>query len=400
MTKPDMSRYIKTLSHPVIARLSLIQLISYFGTWFSQVAIFSLLVKLNAGPLVISMTAAMAMLPAVVLAPVIGITVDRIPFKKLMGTLLAIEIAATLGFMLIDSLSLIWLLMVLIFIRSAASSMLFSAEMTLFPRIIEGEMLKNTNEIHSIIWSFTYAAGMAVGGLVTYHFGYHAAFMTDALLYTIALFILMGLKLTLTLQKQLHSHWKMFIDGFAYLKSHKKLIHLILLHAALGLTSFDALVTLLADYEYKTLIAVPLAIGWINAVRAIALMIGPFFIGKWIHSRNLHYFFILEGIAIIIWSLLQHNFYLSLIALFGVGFFTSTLWSQTYLMLQEETDKAFMGRIISYNDMFFMLSNITTALFIGYAFEWGLTLRGITIVLGIGFLITAVYYLWIRKHYL
>ncbi len=395
-----MSRYIKTLSHPVVARLSLIQLISYFGTWFSQVAIFSLLVELNAGPLVISMTAAMAMLPAVVLAPVIGIAVDRIPFKKLMGTLLAVEIAATLGFMLIDSLSLIWLLMVLIFIRSAASSMLFSAEMTLFPKIIEGEMLKNTNEIHSIIWSFTYAAGMAVGGVITYHFGYHTAFMTDAFLYTIALFILMGLKLALNLPAQIHSHRQMFIDGFTYLKSHKKLIHLILLHAALGLTSFDALVTLLADYEYKTLIAVPLAIGWINAVRAIALMIGPFFIGRWIHDRNLHYFFILEGIAIIAWGMVQHNFYLSLIALFGVGFFTSTLWSQTYLMLQQETDKAFMGRIISYNDMFFMLSNITTALFIGYAFEWGLTLRGITIVLGVGFLITAVYYLWIRKRYL
>ncbi len=288
-----MSRYIKTLSHPVVARLSLIQLISYFGTWFSQVAIFSLLVELNAGPLVISMTAAMAMLPAVVLAPVIGIAVDRIPFKKLMGTLLAVEIAATLGFMLIDSLSLIWLLMVLIFIRSAASSMLFSAEMTLFPKIIEGEMLKNTNEIHSIIWSFTYAAGMAVGGVITYHFGYHTAFMTDAFLYTIALFILMGLKLALNLPAQIHSHRQMFIDGFTYLKSHKKLIHLILLHAALGLTSFDALVTLLADYEYKTLIAVPLAIGWINAVRAIALMIGPFFLGRWIHDHNPHPFFIL-----------------------------------------------------------------------------------------------------------
>ena len=106
-----MSRYIQTLSHPVIARLSLIQLISYFGTWFSQVAIFSLLVELHAGALVISLTAAMAMLPAVVLAPVIGIAVDRIPFKKLMGTLLAIEIVATLGFMLIDSLSLVWLLL-------------------------------------------------------------------------------------------------------------------------------------------------------------------------------------------------------------------------------------------------------------------------------------------------
>ncbi len=395
-----MSRYIRTLSHPIVARLSLIQLISYFGTWFSQVAIFSLLVELNAGALVISMTAAMAMLPAVILAPVIGIAVDRIPFKKLMATLLATEIAATLGFLLIDSLSLVWLLMLLIFIRSAAASMLFSAEMTLFPKIIEGEMLKNTNEIHSIIWSFTYAAGMAVGGVITYHFGYHAAFITDALLYTLALFILMGLRLALSLPEQTHSHWQMFIDGFVYLKSRRKLIHLILLHAALGLTSFDALVTLLADYEYKTLIAVPLAIGWINAVRAMALMIGPFFIGKWIHNRNLHYFFILEGIAIITWSMVQHNFYLSLIALFGVGFFTSTLWSQTYLMLQQETDKTYMGRIISYNDMFFMLSNITTALFIGYAYEWGLSLQGITVTLGIGFLLTAAYYLWIRRSYL
>ncbi len=395
-----MSRYIQTLSHPIIARLSLIQLISYFGTWFSQVAIFSLLVELHAGALVISLTAAMAMLPAVVLAPVIGIAVDRIPFKKLMGTLLAIEIIATLGFMLIDSLSLVWLLMMLIFIRSAASSMLFSAEMSLFPKIIEGEMLKNTNEIHSIIWSFTYAAGMAVGGLVTYRFGYHAAFMTDAVLYSIALSILLGLKLSLTLPQHSHSHWQMFINGFRYLKSRKKTIHLILLHASLGLTSFDALVTLLADYEYKTLIAVPLAIGWINAVRAVALMIGPFFIGKWINNQNLHYFFILEGVAIIAWSLTQHNFYWALIALFGVGFFTSTLWSQTYLMLQQETDKAYLGRIISYNDMFFMLSNIVTALFIGYAYEWGFSLRAIMVTLGIGFLITAVYYLWIRRKYL
>ncbi len=395
-----MTRYIQTLSHPVIARLSLIQLISYFGTWFSQVAIFSLLVELHASALIISFTAAMAMLPAVLLAPLIGIVVDRIHFKKLMGTLLAIETVATLGFILIDSLSLVWLLMGLIFIRSAAASVLFSAEMSLFPKIIEGEMLKNTNEIHSIIWSFTYASGMAVGGIMTYHFGYHTAFIIDAVLYTIALFILIGLKLSLQPPKHPHSHWKMFTDGFYYLKSRKKTLHLILLHASLGLTSFDALVTLLADYEYKTLIAVPLAIGWINAVRAIALMIGPIFVGKWITEKNLYFFFILQGIAIVLWSFAQQNFYWALGTLFGVGFFTSTLWSQTYLMLQQETDKAYLGRIISYNDMFFMLSNIVTALFIGYAFEWGLSLRAITVTLGIGFLITAVYYLWIRRRYL
>jgi len=395
-----MSRYIRTLQHPVIARLSLIQLISYFGTWFSQVAIFSMLVEFKADAVLIAIIAATAMLPAVVLAPIIGIVIDRIPFKRLMTTLLIIEIAMTTSFTLINSISLIWILLLLIFIRSAASSMLFSAEMSLFPKIIEGDMLKNTNEIHSIIWSFTYAAGMAAGGVVTYYLGYDTAFLIDAFLYTIALFILLGLKLDLEIHEPKQTHIQMLKSGFAYLKGNQKILHLIFLHASLGLTSFDALVTLLADFQYKELIAVPLAIGWINAIRATALMIGPFFIGRWINTQNLHYFFILEGAAIIVWSQVQFNFYWALVALFGVGFFTSTLWSQTYLMLQEETEKDFMGRVISYNDMFFMLSNIITALFIGYTSKWGLTLEEITFLLGIGFIAATIYYLWFRKRHL
>jgi len=261
-------------------------------------------------------------------------------------------------------------------------------------------MLKNTNEIHSIIWSFTYAAGMAAGGVVTYYLGYDTAFLIDAFLYTIALFILLGLKLDLEIHEPKQTHIQMLKSGFAYLKGNQKILHLIFLHASLGLTSFDALVTLLADFQYKELIAVPLAIGWINAIRATALMIGPFFIGRWINTQNLHYFFILEGAAIIVWSQVQFNFYWALVALFGVGFFTSTLWSQTYLMLQEETEKDFMGRVISYNDMFFMLSNIITALFIGYTSKWGLTLEEITFLLGIGFIAATIYYLWFRKRHL
>jgi MFS family permease len=392
--------YKETLKHPVIARLSLIQLISYFGTWFSQVAIFSMLVAYGADAMTIALTAAMAMLPAVVLAPMIGVIIDRIDFKKLMLSLLLIEIIMTLGFLLVNSLAYVWLLMILIFIRSAASSLLFSAEMALFPKIVQGDMLKNTNEIHSIIWSFTYAFGMAVGGVVTYYLGYHTAFVIDALLYSLAVVILLGLKLSLSPKKHTDSSWKMFTDGFGYIRSKRKILHLIVLHAAIGLTSFDALITLLADFEYKTLIAVPLAIGLMNATRAMGLMIGPFIIGKIISKNNLHYFFILQGMAIILWSTLQTNYYFALIGLFVTGFFVTTLWSYTYLLIQKETEAQFMGRVISYNDMIFMLSNVTTAMFIGYASKAGLSLQGITLTLGIGFFLFALYYLWFKKQYL
>lgn len=391
--------YLETLKHPVIRRLSLIQFISYFGTWFSQVALFSMLVSLGADAVTISFTAAMAMLPAVVLAPIIGIVIDRVDFKKLMLTLLLVEISMTLGFIFIDSLEYVWILMILIFFRSGAASMLFSAEMTLFPKLVSGEMLKNTNEIHSIIWSLCYALGMAVGGVATHYMGFDTAFMIDAALYGLAVLLLLGLHISL--EKVLHtdSNWKMFKDGFSYLASNKKILHLLLVHASIGLTSFDALVTLLADFEYKALIAVPLAIGYMNATRALGLMIGPFFIGKVISKDNLHYFFILQGLAIILWSQLEYNFYFALVSLFVTGFFITTLWSYTYLLIQEETDPQYMGRVISYNDMFFMLSNIATALFIGYASTWGLSLESITFTLGVGFFLVAVYYVWFKKRY-
>jgi predicted MFS family arabinose efflux permease len=192
----------------------------------------------------------------------------------------------------------------------------------------------------------------------------------------------------------------MLKDGFVYLKSHKKLLHLIILHASLGLTSFDALITLLADFEYKTLLAVPLAIGWMNATRALGLMIGPFFISKWVLKNNLHFFFILQGFSIILWSFFQYNFYLALVSLFITGFFITTLWSYTYLLIQEETDPKYLGRVISYNDMFFMLSNVATALFIGYASPLGLSLQAITMTLGLGFFVYAGYYLWFKKNFL
>ncbi|HEY9191105.1 MAG TPA: MFS transporter [Sulfurovum sp.] len=392
--------YIETLKHPVIARLSLIQLISYFGTWFSQVAIFSMIVAYGADEITVALTAAMAMLPAVILAPLIGIIIDRIDFKKLMLTLLLTEITMTLGFIFINSLEYLWILMMLIFIRSFASSMLFSAEMALFPKLVQGKMLKNTNEIHSIIWSLCYASGMAVGGLATHFMGFDTAFLIDAFLYGIAVLLLLGLQLSLEKVEHIDSNWKMFKDGFGYLIANKKILHLLLLHASIGLTSFDALITLLADFKYKELIAVPLAIGWMNATRAIGLMIGPFIISRIISKKNLHYFFVMQGLAIILWSTLEYNFYLALIGLFVTGFFITTLWSYTYLMIQEETDAQYMGRVISYNDMFFMLSNVATAMFIGYASKWGLSLEGITFTLGFGFIVVAGYYRWFKKQYI
>jgi len=392
--------YLKTLKHPVVARLTLIQFISYFGTWFSQVAIASMLVEYGASEMAIANVFMMIMLPAILLAPISGYIIDKIEFKKLMGILLLIEIAMTLLFMTVNTLNDIYWLMLFLFIRSLAASILFSAEMALFPKFLEGEMLKNTNEIHSIVWSVCFAMGMALGGLVTYYFGYDTTFLIDVILYTVASFILIGLQLTIKPTEQTENAIAMMKSGFNYLKNHKKLLHLIVLHSSIGFTSFDALVTLLADYHYKYILAIPLAIGWINASRAIGLSVGPLLFSRFINSSNLHYFFFLQGLAIILWAFIQHNFTYAIVGIVIVGLLSTTLWSYTYYLLQQEIESKYLGRVIAYNDMIFMMTNITVTLFVGYAAKMGMGLNYITMIMGFGFLVTALYYWWFRRFYL
>ena len=382
--------YKETLKHKVVARLSLIQFISYFGAWFSQVAIFSMLVSFGATSTTIAIVAAMAMLPAVLLSPFLGVVIDKINFKKLMLILLSIEIITTVCFIFINSLEYVWVLMILVFVRSGAASMIFTAEMALFPKIVDGEMLKNTNEIHSIIWSLCYALGMGIGGIIVYYIGFDTAFLLDACFYVIALFLLISLRLDVEKEKNIMGSFKMLKDGFTYLTSHKMVFYFILVHASVGFTSFDVLVTLLADFQYKEILAVPLAIGWLNSIRAVALMVGPFFVSKYIKQNNLHVLLFLQGGSIIIWAFVQTNFYLSLIGMFFMGFLTTTLWSYTYFLIQNEVEKKYLGRVVSYNEMFFMLSNAITALFIGFSSHLGMSLGAITCVLGIGFVLVGL----------
>lgn len=382
--------------HKVIRDLSLVQFIAYFGAWFSNVAIYTMLVDFGSSELAIAVVTAMHFLPAVLIAPFSGAIIDRVKIKPLMLILLFTELIMTVCFLTIDDKSEIWLLMIFIFVRMSAASMFFSTEMSLLAKLLKGEALQKANEIHSIIWSFTYAAGMAVSGIIVNFVGIKVAFVIDSMFFLAAIiaFIRIDFKVKSAIVQD--KILELIKDGFLYIKNNKIILHLIVLHSCVGLTSFDTLVTLLAKNEYKYVIAVPLAIGISNATRACALMIGPMFISKYVNKHNLHYLLIIQGFAIILWGLSQSDFYISLIFIFITGLFTTILWSFTYALLQDKCDEKYLGRVISYNDMFFMISCIITTLFIGLMASLT-SLAIITTLLGIGFILFAYYYTRILK---
>ena len=382
--------------HKIIRDLSLVQFISYFGAWFSNVAIYTMLVNFGSSEMAISVVTAMHFLPAILIAPFSGAIIDRVKIKPLMTLLILIELIMTLLFLTIDDQSEIWLLMIFIFIRMSAASMFFSTEMSLLAKLLKGKPLQMANEIHSIIWSFTYAAGMGLSGFIVNWYGVKVAFIIDAVIFAIALIVFTRIDFVVKASEATDNFMKLIKDGYIYIKNNKIMLHLIFLHSSVGVTSFDALITILAKNEYKYIISVPLAIGLSNAVRAVALMFGPMLLSKYVTKENLHYLLVFQGLSIILWGFMQSNFYISLIALFIVGLSTTTLWSFTYALLQDNCDEKYIGRVISYNDMFFMLSCIITTLFIGLMASLT-SVDIITILLGIAFLAFAFYYTRILK---
>ena len=379
------------VNYPIVRKLSLLQFVAYFGAWFSNVAIYTMLVNFGSSAFAISIVTAMHLIPAIVIAPLSGAIIDRFKIKSLMLTLLCTELIMTLLFLTIDDKSELWLLMIFIFIRMGSASMFFSTEMSLLPKLVSGKALQKANEIHSIIWSFTYAAGMGLSGVIVNFWGIKTAIIIDALFFVAAIILFLNIEFKVDIIHTKEKISSMIKDGFIYIKENKIVMHLILLHSSVGLTAFDTLVTLLAKNEYKYVLAVPLSIGITNAIRALALMIGPLFITNKVNKESLTYIFIFQGIAIIAWGLLQFNFYIALFAVFLTGFTTTTIWSYTYALLQEKVEQKYLGRVISYNDMIFMLSNVITTLFIGVMAEL-ISLELITIIIGFAFFVVAFYY--------
>lgn len=395
-----MNEYIKLLKlNYIVRRLSSVQLIVYFGAWFSNVAIYTLLLNMKVSAEVIAFVAMLHFLSGILQAPFSGAIIDSFKPKKLLLVLIFAEMFATFLFIFVNDVSYLNLLYTLVFVKMAAASFYFTTEMSLLPKLLSDEELKIANELHSIIWSLSYTLGMAISGFVVFYLGIKAAFLLDVSMFALAFFLLYNLKIDVAEIEVRQNLFKMMKDTFVYLKKSKKAFHLMILHSFVGFSAYDALIALMVDRYYASIIAVSLAIGFLNASRAIGLVIGPVILGKWVNNKRLFYIFIVQGLALYIWAVMMQNFYLSLMASIFVGFFTTILWSYTYTLLQKNIDPIYYGRVVAYNDMLFLSAASFLSYMIGFLAQRDYSLEFITVIIGSIFIIGGIYFVWIMKKY-
>jgi MFS family permease len=118
-----------------------------------------------------------------------------------MISLLFVELLMTIMFLTINDLSHLWILLIFIFIRMSAASMYFSTEMSLLAKLLDGKNLQTANEINSIVWSFTYAVGMATSGFIVNLYGVKTAIMVDVFIFVLAIIVFLQIKLNIEHKK-------------------------------------------------------------------------------------------------------------------------------------------------------------------------------------------------------
>ncbi|CUU75400.1 putative integral membrane protein [Campylobacter hyointestinalis subsp. hyointestinalis] len=395
-----MIKYLALLRYNRNLRiLTSIQMICYFGMWFSHTGIFTLLIDLKAPVWALTLAATMAFIPNVFLAPINGIIIDKFNPKPMMIFLMFIETVSVLMLVFIDDLSLLWFLFVLIFVRMGVGVTYFQTEMSLLPNLLSKKNLKLANEIHSIIWAASYTAGMGIAGVFIHCFGVKEAFLFDFALYIFGMFLLTKLNIPNIVKTKTQKAFLMMKEGLKYIKNNPLIVHLILLHSFVGITAYDNLIALMASYQYKEILSASLIIGFMNMTRALSLVVGPIMLSKFINTKTLFWLFIGEFLGIGLWAILQFNYYLGLIGLIAAGFCTSSLWSFTFTMLQNSCDKKFYGRVIAYKDMVYFIISAFVSLAIGAAYELGISLMAITFSMGSAFLIGAFYYKFVYEKY-
>lgn len=396
-----MIKYIALLRYNRNFRLFiLVAFICSFGVWFSHTGIFTLLIELNAPIWAITACAALAFIPNVFLAPINGIIVDKFRPKPLMISMFLIETISVFMLIFIENLNYLWLLFVIIFVRSGAGALYFQAAMSMLPKILSKKNLKLANEMFGMLWSISYTIGMGIAGVFIHYFNVKVAFIFDFLLYFMSFFVLINLDLKNIVMKPTNKAFTMIKEGLIYLKNNPLVVHFIILHAFVGFTTYDTLVALLADYKYKEIMSASLVIGFINMIRAASSIFGQFLFSKIVNDKTLFWLFLGQGVGISLWALLQFNYYISFIGLIAAGFFITTIWSYTFTRLQNHCDSEFLGRIIAYNDMIFFLSASVTSAVIGFLFKNGLSLQMITFLIAICFFVAGIYYKIIYKKYL
>jgi MFS family permease len=169
------------------------QIISQFGDWFDNVALFTLIPNLSEGSgIALGGLLVAEFLPPTLISPFAGVIIDRLPRKLVMVLSDLGRALLVLLLLLVQQPGDLWLVYVVVVLKVMLSAFFEPARSALVPNVVSADELIAANGLMGATWSAVLAFGAALGGIVVSLLGIQATFLIDSFSYVLSAWLIAG----------------------------------------------------------------------------------------------------------------------------------------------------------------------------------------------------------------
>lgn len=334
------------------------QLISQIGDGVSKLALLWFVYAVTGSPLKTSVIGLLQTIPPIVLGPIIGVYVDRLPKKVLLITsdvLRALLIGLIPCLIPVESFT-VSVLYVLVLLHAIATAVFGPALTAAIPSFVQKKQFTAANALLQSTTSLGIIFGPAMGGLGIAAYGSQEVLCLNAVTYLIsaALLVLVRFAKPAASSRSLASKPTMLqdlVEGFRYSVVTQPAILLLTGIAALYTFGASALNALFPVFARKMLGLGPVEVGYLWSALGVGLLvasIGLLWVTDWMIKDRMRLIMgasVLSGAAIcaLIWTPDPYlaGFLMGVIGC-GMGAFTPIAWG----IIQELAPRQMIGRVL------------------------------------------------------
>lgn len=298
----SLSAYLRLLrSNRNFRLLWYAQIVSEIGDWLYAVAIYSLLLEYTGKAQAIALAFVMQVLPQFFTSPSAGILNDRISRKKIMIFADWMRAGIVLGMLCVRGPAGVPMLYLLLVLETVMWALFEPGRGAVIPNIAAKEDVITANALSSTTWSFNFAIGFSLGGVLAAVFGRDVVFVLNALSFVGSAVLIGRMRFPEPHAVNLPAlHWRDLFDyspiqeGIAYVWRDAQLRCTIFVKAGLGfmganwvlLPIFGERVFHIQPQGFTVRESGMLGMSLLMACRGLGAIIGPLVSGYWAGGRR------------------------------------------------------------------------------------------------------------------
>lgn len=183
----SLAAYFRLVRHNRNFRLLwFAQIVSELGDWLYTVAIYSMLLEYTGSARAVALAFVLQVLPQFFVAPAAGVINDRVRRKQVMIASDWMRAVVVLCMVLVRSPQMIWLLYLLLVGETILWAMFEPGRSAVIPNIVPEPEVVLANTLSSTTWSFNFAIGFAIGGVLAAFFGRDTVFVLNSLSFVLS----------------------------------------------------------------------------------------------------------------------------------------------------------------------------------------------------------------------